>query len=247
MGQSGSRQQHDHSTAAIESDADKRSIFRFLDLPPELRNNVYEYCMPDDETMRDRDLATLQLPSITRVCRQLRQESMGYMFQNRAFELCVGTNMWDRFMYDFWTRRWDPMPDCGTLGLNPTVRSFLKRASKWAIFKDIKISVYKSQDIPYVRYWRDKSRAPGRAEREASMAHQVEDSRQRKVMAVVHFTVKNGILSIEVDHNILDKIFTHGLVGMKMTAEAVGEKKGFKGLKMADLLKIARSLDYNPV
>lgn len=232
----------------MQSEIEKRSIFPFLELAPELRNMVYEYCMPDDETMRDRDLATLQLPAITRVCRQLRQESMGYMFGNRAFELCVGTNFWDRYPYfmDFWKARWDPMPGCGTLGLNPTVRSFLKRASKCAIFKDIKITVYRSHHISYVRYTRDRMKTPGRAEREASMAKQVENARQLWAVAIVHLTVQNGELSIEVSHGTIDNIFTHALASMKETAKAVGKKKGFKGLKMADLVKIARTLNYNP-
>ncbi|KXT05838.1 hypothetical protein AC578_1102 [Pseudocercospora eumusae] len=231
----------------MQPETEQRSSFPFLELPPELRNNIYEYCMPDNKSMRDRDLATLQLPAITRVCRQLRQESMGYVFENRAFELCVGTNMWDRFMCDFWTRSWDPMPDSGTLGLNPTVRSFLKRASNWAIFKNIKINIYKSHHIPYVRYQRDKMKTPGREEREAFMVNYVEKARQRSSMAVMHLTVDNGELSIEVSHGYIDTIFTHALAGMKGTAEAVGKKKGLKGLKMADFLKIARTLDYNPV
>ncbi|KXT13549.1 hypothetical protein AC579_1408 [Pseudocercospora musae] len=198
-----SNQQHAHTAAATQLEAEERSIFPFLDLAPELRNMVYEYCTPDDGTMRDRDLATLQLPAITRVCRQLRQESMGYMFENRAFELCLGTNLWSRYPHyiDFWKARWDPMPDCGTLGLNPT------------------ITVYKSQDIPYVRYQHDKSRSPGRAEREASMVSQVEAFRVSRQLAVMHLTVENGELMVDISRGRVDTMTTQGLASISTHSE----------------------------
>ena len=54
-----------------------------LDLPPELRNKIYETVLNSEEEI---DITTDQQPSITKVCRQFRQESLGLYYSRNEFK-----------------------------------------------------------------------------------------------------------------------------------------------------------------
>lgn len=65
-----------------ESNISIDTAFRFMDLPPELRNNVYDLMFEQHASKAPIELSTLpaEMPSdaITRVSKQLRKESLGY-------------------------------------------------------------------------------------------------------------------------------------------------------------------------
>lgn len=73
--------------AREDPEAGKSAIFRFMDLPPELRNRIYLLIVPQDETytiFNSDDDYTVVVNAITRpvppalvqTCRQLRKEAM---------------------------------------------------------------------------------------------------------------------------------------------------------------------------
>lgn len=64
-------------------------VFRFLDLPSEVRNEVYEYFIRKDSILR---LRCFKLPAICRTSRQLRQESLPLFFARNHFVVEVRTN-----------------------------------------------------------------------------------------------------------------------------------------------------------
>jgi len=73
--------------------ARKPQVFRFLDLPPELRNRVYSYTLEYHAPPQVNLLATrIHAPSalVTIVSRQLRHESL---------------DLYHQAMHDFWTKR----------------------------------------------------------------------------------------------------------------------------------------------
>ncbi|EME83185.1 uncharacterized protein MYCFIDRAFT_196538 [Pseudocercospora fijiensis CIRAD86] len=237
-----------------------RSIFPFLELPPELRNQVYEDCMSDaDESRpRHRDLATLRIPTISRVSRQLRQESMGYLFESRAFDLCVGTNIRHRCDatngYQRWPPAYDPVQDCGTMGLNPVVRSFLKSAAKWAIFKDVTISIYNTHDIPLVRYKRDRPSVLGKGARTELLAEKVEQHREKKRLAFVHLKVEKGKVVWHDEHGLARYDYRPSAFGkideavadLKQVVNTSSSRPDFKGFTVGDLHQISKSLYWRP-
>lgn len=74
--------------------------FRFLDLPPELRNEIYEMALHDTRARRpqpyeprSRRGIELCADSITRTCRQLRIESLPYALEGLelCFDICGST------------------------------------------------------------------------------------------------------------------------------------------------------------
>ncbi|KAK4539579.1 hypothetical protein LTR36_010515 [Oleoguttula mirabilis] len=64
----------------------QRTFHAFLKLPPELRNLVYEHMFDDIAPLAEGLLRPKQ-PSITRVCRQVRQESLGLFYATQTFVL----------------------------------------------------------------------------------------------------------------------------------------------------------------
>ncbi|KXT13548.1 hypothetical protein AC579_1409 [Pseudocercospora musae] len=234
-----------------------RSIFPFLELPPELRNQVYEYCMPDtdDPRPRHRDLATLRIPTVSRVCRQLRQESMGYLFENRAFDLCVGTNIRHRCdatnVYQRRPPAYDPVRDCGTMGLNPVVRSFLKSAAKWAIFKHVTISIYNTHDVKLVRYRRSKSSLLGQeVEGTELWVEKVEKHREQKRLASVYLRVEKGKVVWHDEHGSArcanGKEIDQAVADVRQVVDVVSSRSDFKGFTVSDLHQISKSLYWKP-
>lgn len=68
------------------------TYFRFLDLPPELRNRTYSFAFSYDRTQA-RSLADLKFPGITQANEQLRQECLASLFVESSFFLYVGSHL----------------------------------------------------------------------------------------------------------------------------------------------------------
>lgn len=68
-----------------EQDDAKYTFKRFLDIPPELRNRVYEFYIADFPS----SLKLPTKPPLSRTCRLLRQEVLPVFYANFEFEICL--------------------------------------------------------------------------------------------------------------------------------------------------------------
>jgi hypothetical protein len=69
--------------------------FRFTALPPELRNNIYQLVVVQDEPVR---LRCFRPPAITRVCRRLRAEALPVFFDVNTFAAeVIAPVRWDYY------------------------------------------------------------------------------------------------------------------------------------------------------
>ena len=76
-------------TVALERAIKPATFPRFLELPAELRNNIYEHAVADHKTQA---LTRPQQPAICRASRQLRHESLGLFYFTQTFVIStVGT------------------------------------------------------------------------------------------------------------------------------------------------------------
>ncbi|KAK4503599.1 hypothetical protein PRZ48_004514 [Zasmidium cellare] len=59
-----------------------------LDLPAELRNNIWEFACTDEEEKVD--IASITgLPALTATCRQIRKETLALWMMSNSFTLCI--------------------------------------------------------------------------------------------------------------------------------------------------------------
>ena len=72
--------------------------FRFMDLPPELRNWVYQYALLERRIQRLRCFTT---PALSRVCRQLRNETLPIFFYLNTFVAEVKSTFIGYAGYDY--------------------------------------------------------------------------------------------------------------------------------------------------
>ncbi|KAK3628215.1 hypothetical protein LTR56_018729 [Elasticomyces elasticus] len=70
--------------ALMDQDTRDRTFHRFLDLPPELRQRIYNYTFSYSDNAYH-----LQQPAIARVCRLLRTESLPVFYKNNRFGIMV--------------------------------------------------------------------------------------------------------------------------------------------------------------
>lgn len=64
----------------------RKDTFDLHKIPAELRNAIYGYCVVKPEPISISDKANLSQPEITRVCKQLREESLPIFFGQNTFE-----------------------------------------------------------------------------------------------------------------------------------------------------------------
>ncbi|SMR53959.1 unnamed protein product [Zymoseptoria tritici ST99CH_3D1] len=72
--------------------------FRLMDLPPELRCRIYEYCVVFEEALlgpsasRELDSTSAEQPAISKTSIQLRAETLPIFYQKNAFEFILSTS-----------------------------------------------------------------------------------------------------------------------------------------------------------
>lgn len=71
-------------------DLDKSATFRFMDLPPEMRNNVYEYLL-----VRDASSSRSAFTAVLRTCRQVNREARGIFWVENSIRLRVALPLYD--------------------------------------------------------------------------------------------------------------------------------------------------------
>lgn len=59
--------------------------FRFLDLPPELRNNIYKLACPQPDEDRPDFAFQLYIPSFCQINRRIRTEALSVLFSSRSY------------------------------------------------------------------------------------------------------------------------------------------------------------------
>lgn len=119
-----------------------KQSFRFRDLPAEARNRVYELAFQDTSHF----LAHVMLPPITRVCRQLRTESLPVFFSTATFKIVVSCNFRD------WYNRIAPhkrvhnglRTGSGTFKLTPRVEKLLARAGDAVVMRRVRFMAYEN-------------------------------------------------------------------------------------------------------
>ncbi|KAI7491799.1 hypothetical protein KC367_g9262 [Hortaea werneckii] len=82
----------DVAATTPHSSADTGAAFRFLDLPPELRNAVYEQALSVGVVHIPREpkaARRVRPPALLHVCRQIRQESSPFYYATNTFCLCI--------------------------------------------------------------------------------------------------------------------------------------------------------------
>ena len=73
----------------------ENSQSHLLELPPELRNKIYEYALTADDTPRNRELHTPCRPGLLQVCCQLWTETRRFYSWFNEFHIIVTVNNTD--------------------------------------------------------------------------------------------------------------------------------------------------------
>jgi len=123
-----------------------------LDLPPELRNRIWEDAMSVSENPINTYFVTP--PALLRTCRQIRNEASG-IFWSQPFAFIVGHNAWQRVRYssaEYLQEHCKPgeisvhaaaqMRLAGTLGLSPTLKRDLRDPFLQARFTRFEFHLY---------------------------------------------------------------------------------------------------------
>lgn len=167
------------SLPAIATHSEPTAAFRFLDLPPELRDRVYSFITSD---LGGQCLAFFKPPPITRVSKAVRCESLAVLFAEGNTHVIVGT---DFFQHSPVSNR--PVPTCpqptymsqqsGSLDLRPIVERCLIGAKSSALFRNVAFEVH--HPIVFLD-------GPGRALWDTSLQ-----------IATLKLQVTNGLLTVE--------------------------------------------------
>lgn len=117
-----------------------KQSFRFRDIPAEARNRVYELAFQDTSHF----LAHIMLPPITRVCRQLRTETLPVFFSTGTFRLIVSCTFMDWYnrLVPHERVRNGPRTGSGTFKLTPRVEKLLARAGGAVVMRHIRFMAY---------------------------------------------------------------------------------------------------------
>jgi len=114
------------------------SIFRFMKLPPELRNSIYSYAVQSEGAC---SLATFQDPAITAVPRQIRNESLPVFFADSVFKTIVDANPPERASVR--NNRHRRLEVCqhrawsGTMGIKRNVMRHIRESGGRATFRHV--------------------------------------------------------------------------------------------------------------
>lgn len=124
--------------------------FRFLDLPPEIRNRIYSYVILGPTGTLTLNLANFKEPAITAVSHQVRNESLPVMFAECNFNIVVGSNLRKRSALRRSIRLRGHKSDtarAGTLGVKRDVMKFIKRSKTTAVFRHVNFKVCEVGDL----------------------------------------------------------------------------------------------------
>ena len=64
---------------------EEQQLFRFLDLPPEMRNMIYKFALVEDKGSLIDITPDLKPPGLLSVCRQMREECLQIWYRQNTF------------------------------------------------------------------------------------------------------------------------------------------------------------------
>lgn len=135
---------------SASSSASSRPAFRFLDLPPEIRNRIYTYVILESTGAVALNLANFKEPAITAVSHQVRNESLPVMFAECTFNILVGSNLRKHSAVRRSIRLRGHKNDtarAGTLGVKREVMKFIKGSKGTAVFRHVTFKVCDVSDL----------------------------------------------------------------------------------------------------
>lgn len=135
------------------------SIFRFTELPPELRNRVYFHLI-DTTDSKEHNLAELTEPAICAVSQQLRNEFLPVFFAEANFYLVVASDFEARFLTRTGTSRFRDSNAqilsrgkrlAGTIGVKRAVQKFIKTAKEAVVFRHVMLQICDARHLIALR------------------------------------------------------------------------------------------------
>lgn len=226
-------------------EAQMGKAFRFMDLPPELRTQIYGLVAVDPEG-EQQNLTRLVLPPITRVSRLVRMESLPIFFSDNSFYVVVYSNFRDRGiareMREKHGTNWkDQVPrqrsafkKCGVLGIKREVKSMIRAAGANALFRNLEFNVVASEIV--------RMNLP-------------DEYRSSHSAARIHLRVDRGRLQVSWPKGKLypktrgrwyfeSEDVDDALKDPLRVAKAIGSKEEIRGLTLKDLEKVVKGLRY---
>ncbi|KAK4503700.1 hypothetical protein PRZ48_004615 [Zasmidium cellare] len=213
--------------------------FRFLDLPPELRNRVYSYAV----FLQSRDIGYFRIPPVAQVSKQTRKESLPILFAENNFCCRVGCEWvpyFKRAPYGF------PIvaktSSAGVISMSRSMeRLFIAIGDEAALFRDVTLDVFDADCTELVRlnqvhrkrfeFERAVARLRLRAGQQGPLEVSVEELQQ-------HPRQNRRRTGPVVEGRDVDKAVERAVqVGRDLAA-----RDGFKGFSLGDLKAVALAL-----
>ncbi|KAF7197818.1 hypothetical protein HII31_00907 [Pseudocercospora fuligena] len=218
--------------SAAREIAAKSKAFRFMDLPAELRNRIYAFTFQNEKNFGEqRSLALLATPAITRVSKQIRQETLPLFFATTSFRLDVCSyftpNHDVRLRWPYTSAA--QISNSGTLHIKQEVKKAIRYAGDKALIRNIEFYVCHARD------WRASDRMRG--------------INPSFVVFTAKIKVERGNLMVDVglssdlrDRSGVSDSITAVMGDMKATIEKASNKEDFEGFSLRDLEQIVKTL-----
>ncbi|KAF7191024.1 hypothetical protein HII31_07648 [Pseudocercospora fuligena] len=205
-------------------------MFRFLDLPPELRDRVYSFVTSD---LGSQSLAFFKPPPITRVSKAVRSESLAVLFAEGITHVIVGSDLFHRERVLRGLPSTYVSSGLGSLDLHPIVERCICSAKSSALFRNVTFDVHHPGVFRH---------GPGRALWDNSLQ-----------LATLKLHVKNGFLTVqERSANACYKFaepsteadVQAALDVVVQVAEEIASRDQFSGFTLEDLKAVASRIHF---
>lgn len=206
-------------------------IFRLPDLPPELRNLIYHHAAASFSATQPIELETVTLPAALSPSHQVRAEALAFFFSANHFKLRVTSNycVFRRHFHQHQHLRSDK---AGTVALPPLITQGLADAADEDAAFGLKEEMVRFRHVTF----EVDCVCCDPAKMIARLELRVQGSRA-EVECAVTFKSRQGDKATKTS---LEFIFRD----VRTTVEAIGERDGFNGFTVADLVAVAACASY---